>query len=322
MAGHWVARAVYAAARLGVADLLEAGPQHVEVLAKKANAHEGALYRLLRALASVGVFTETEPNTFSMTPKAELLCSDHPNSLRPLVLLWNELEYSAWDDIVHSIKTGECAFEYRTGSPFFDVLEKDMESARIFREAMAGASRLIPLAISEVYDFSGCNTIVDVGGSHGNLVSTILSTHPDLKGVIFDLPNVVESVKNKMGDEASRCEFAGGDFFESVPGGGDLYILSRIIHDWDDEHSIKILKNCRNAMGSDGKLLLVEIIIDTNNESSFGNWLDLHMLVMQGGSERTEAEYRRLLDAAGFELTRIIPTGQWQNIIEAVPASI
>lgn len=321
VAGYWISQAVYAAAKLGIADHLTLGPCPIEALAQKVGAHEEALYRLMRALASVGIFMETESNSFGMTPKAELLRSDHPLSLRPVALLCGDLQYAAWEDIVYSIKTGQCAYEHRTGMPFFDFLEKNTEAAQTFNAAMTSFLQSIPGSVVEVYDFSKFNKIVDVGAAHGILISTILRACPQLQGILFDLPNVVESARQReeVAAVASRCVFVGGDFFESVPSGGDIYILSTIIHDWDDEHSIHILKNCRNTIAPDGKLLLVEMVIQPGNEPFFGKWLDLHMLVMHGGHDRTEAEYQRLLRAAGFELTRIIPTGFLRSIIEAVP---
>lgn len=319
--GYWISQAVYAAAKLGVADLVALGPSSVDALAKKIGAHGEALYRLMRALASVGIFTETEPNNFGMTPKAELLRSDHPLSLRPVALLCGDLQYTAWEDIVYSVKTGGCAYEHRTGVPFFDFLERNAQAAQTFNAAMTSFLQSIPRSLVEVYDFSECSKVVDVGGAQGTLISTILRTYPKLRGVLFDLPNVVESAKQsgEVVAVASRCDFVGGNFFESIPGGGDIYILSTIIHDWDDERSLAILKNCRNAIAPTGKLLLVEMVIQPGNEPFFGKWLDLHMLVMHGGRDRTEAEYRRLLDAAGFEIKRIIPTGFLRSVIEAAP---
>ncbi len=321
MIGYWVSQAVYAAAKLGIADLLTTDPQPVEELAQKVDANEDALYRLMRALASVGIFTESESSCFSMTPKAELLRSDHPLSLRPVALLCGDLQYAAWGDIVYSVKTGQCAYEYRTGEPFFDFLEKNTEAAQTFSTAMTSFLQSIPQSVVQVYDFSELNRVVDVGGAHGTLISTILRANPTLRGVLFDLPDVVESARqlDEVKDVVSRCTFVGGDFFESVPSGGDVYILSTIIHDWDDEHSIRILKNCRKAMAHDGKLLLVEMVIQPGNEQFFGKWLDMHMLVMHGGHDRTEAEYRDLLEAAGFKINRVIQTDFLRSVIEAVP---
>lgn len=321
MAGNWISRAIFAAAKLGIADQLTHGSCSVEVLSQKVNAHQKSLYRLMRALASVGIFEETEPSNFRLTPKSELLRSDHPASLQSLAMLWGDLEYSAWEDIVYSVKTGECAFKHRTGVPFFDFMQKNEEASQTFNLAMTSASRSIPGSLVEAYNFSEFSKMVEVGASHGALISTILRNYPKLKGVLFDLPVVAQSAREhpQIVDVASRCEIVAGNFFESVPSGGDVYILSMVIHDWDDEQSISILKNCREAIASNGKLLLVETVIEPGNGPFFGKWLDLHMLVMHGGSERTEIEYRRLLRAAGFELTRIIPTRSLRSIIEAVP---
>lgn len=321
MTGYWVSQAVYAVAKLGVADLLIDGARSTEDLANQLGADEDALYRLMRALASVGIFMESESNNFSLTPKAELLRSDHPFSLRPVALLIGDLQYTAWNDIVYSIKTGKCAYEYRHGEPFFDFLEKNAEAAQTFSTAMSSFLQSIPRSVTEVYDFSGFKKVVDVGGAHGTLVSTILRAHPALEGVLFDLPEVVESASQlaENADVASRCSFVGGSFFDSVPKGGDVYILSTIIHDWNDEQSIEILKQCRQAISPEGKLLLVEMVIQPGNEPFFGKWLDMHMLVMHGGHDRTEEEYRNLLQAAGFEISRVIQTDFLRSVIEAGP---
>lgn len=324
IAGNWISRAIFAAAKLGIADQLTHGPCSVEMLSKKVDTHEKSLYRLMRALASVGIFEETEPNNFGMTPKAELLRSDHPASLQSLAVLWGDLEYSAWGDIVYSINTGQCAFKHQTGVPFFDFLQENEEAAQTFNLAMTSASKLIPSAIVKAYNFSEFSKIVEIGASHGALISAILRDYPLLKGVLFDLPVVAQSAAqhSQVVDIVSRCEVVAGDFFESVPSGGDVYVLSMIIHDWDDEQSICILKNCREAIKPNGKLLLVETVIESGNTPHFGKWLDLHMLVMHGGCERTEVEYRRLLRTAGFELTQIIPTRTPRSIIEAVPCAM
>jgi hypothetical protein len=320
--GYWVSQAVYAAAKFGIADLLKGGPRPAAELARAVGAAEGALYRLLRALAGKGIFQEIGEGRFALTPLAELLCEDHPLSLRPLSVMFGDLQYHAWGDIVHSVRTGKCAYEHRTGRAFFDDLAADSGAALTFSRAMTSFLQSIPRSVVEVYDFSPFGQVVDVGGAHGGLLAAILKAHPQARGVLFDQPHVMDRAREAMvaAGLSARCEFVGGDFFASVPSGGDAYILSTILHDWDDERCAAILRNCRAAIGRNGKLLLVEMVIQDGNDPFFGKWLDLHMLIMHGGRDRTETEYAHLLRSAGFRLNRVIPTNFLRSILEAVPA--
>jgi hypothetical protein len=320
--GYWVSQAVYAAAKLGIADHLAGGPRTAAELAPAVGADEGALYRLLRGLAGKGVFRDVGDGKFALTPLAELLREDHPLSLRPLAVMFLELQYHPWGDFVHSVRTGTCAYEHRTGRAFFDDLDADPGAALTFSRAMTSFLQSIPASVVEAYDFSPFGKIVDVGAAHGALPAAVLKAHPQARAVLFGRPQVIDKAREVMAAAglASRCEFVGGDFFASVPSGGDAYILSTILHDWDDERCVAILRNCREAIGRGGKLLLVEMVIKDGNEPFFGKWLDLHMLVMHGGRDRTEAEYARLLRSAGFRLNRVIPTNFLRSILEAVPA--
>jgi hypothetical protein len=319
--GYWVAQAIYAAAKLGIADRLRDGPRPVAELAAETAANEEALYRLLRALAGRGLFEEGPGRTFGLTSLAELLREDHPLSLRPLSVMFGDLQYQPWGDILYSVETGRCAYDKRAGEPFFDSLAKDPTAAQTFSRAMTSFLQAIPASVVGVYDFAGFERVVDVGSAHGALMTAILKANPRLHGVLFDLPHVVTGAREPLAAAglAGRCDFVGGDFLKAVPRGGDLYVLSTILHDWDDERCVQILRNCREAMTRRGKLLLVEMVIQDGNEPFFGKWLDLHMLVMHGGRDRTAAEYERLLRAGGFRLERTVPTNFLRSVVEAVP---
>jgi hypothetical protein len=322
MSGFWVSAAIYAAAKLGLADYLADGPVSADDLAQKAGSHPGALYRLLRALASAGLFTEVESRRFALTPVGECLRTGVPGSLRSYAITAKEMGWEPWGQLLHSIKTGGTAFEHVRGMGYFDYLKERPKLAGLFNEAMTGFVTLNGFAVAEAYDFTRISKIVDVGGGRGALTSAILKKYPTMSGIIFDLPDVVEGTGKKLAAAgvADRCECTGGDFFKEVPSGGDIYLMASIIHDWDDDHAIAILKNCRRAMSDSAKLLLVEMVIPTGDAPFFGKLLDLMMLVNFGGRERTEAEYRDVLAAAGLRLTKIMPTRTPSSIIEAVTA--
>jgi hypothetical protein len=322
MTGYWVSQALYVSARLRIADLLVDGPRDVAALAAAAGADPAALYRVLRALASVGVFTETSRQTFALTPLADLLRSDVPGSMRALALLYADEQYRAWEALLHSVQTGTPAFDQRFGMPYFDYLAQHAEADAVFNAAMTGWSNQVARAVAESYDFSGLTTIVDVGGGYGALLTSILLRTPSAQGVLFDQPHVIDNAIHHLDEAgiAGRCTAVGGDFFAAVPAGGDAYVLAQILHDWDDERSVAILSNIRRVMPQHGKLLVVELVIPPGNAPSFGKWLDVHMLVLLSGRERTEAEYGALFGQAGFRLTQVIPTGPGPSIVEACPA--
>jgi hypothetical protein len=309
------------AAKLGIADLLKDSPKSCDELATATGTNAPSLYRLLRALASLGVFAETQPNHFSLTPLAACLQSDVPDSIRAYVILRGEEQYRAWGDLLHGVQTGGSSFEHIYGMNLFDYLAQNPESAKIFDESMTNLSAIESAAIAASYDFSSIQTLVDVAGGEGLLIASILKSNPTLKGVLFDRPYVIERAKRFLEAEGvlERCQLAGGNFFESVPEGGDAYILKHIIHDWDDERAIAILKQCHKVMPDNGKVLVAEQVIPPGNEPFMGKLLDLHMLVMApGGRERTEAEYRALFEKAGFKLTRIVPTQREVSIVEGI----
>jgi O-methyltransferase domain/Dimerisation domain len=321
MTGYWVSQALYVAAKLGVADLLADGPRPVEALAAATQTDAPSLRRVLRALASVGVFTEAHPGTFALTPLAALLRTGTPDSMRALAIMYAEEQYRAWGDLLHSVRTGQTAFEQQFGTSYFAYLARHPEADRVFNEAMTGYTTQLVGAVVEAYDFAPFQTIVDVGGGYGTLLAAILRRHPAARGILFDQPHVVAAAGEQLtvAGVAERCTTVGGDFFVEVPAGGDAYILAQILHDWDDDRSVAILQQCRSAMPSHGKLLVIELVLPPGEEPFFGKWLDLHMLVMLGARERTAPEYDALFRAAGLVLARVAPTAAGPSIVEAVP---
>lgn len=319
ISGFWISRAIYVAAKLGIADQLRDGPKTVDELAAATATHAPSLYRVLRALASVGVFTEVKKRGFALTPLADTLRTDAPGSLRAFATVeLGEEHYPAWGELLHSVRTGEIAFDRAFGMPVWKFFEQNPGNAKTFNDAMTGFTLAVNDAVLSSYDFSSISKIVDVGGGHGSLIASILKANPKMKGVLFDAPPVIEGAGHRLKDEglAERCEATAGDFFDSVPSGGDAYIVKWIIHDWDDEQSVSILKNCHRAMAENGRLLLVEAVVPDGSEPHFSKYMDLNMLIMTGGRERTEDEYRTLLEASGFKLTRIVPTESPMSIIE------
>lgn len=323
ISGFWLSRAVYIAAKLGLADLVKEQPKSAEELAQATDTHAPSLYRVLRALASAGIFAEDEEQRFHSTPLAATLQNDIPGSLRFIAMTeLGEEHYPAWEHALYSVKTGEIAFNHRFGMPVWEFFAANPENARIFDNAMAHLTTSVNEAILSSYNFSPFSKTVDVAGGHGSFLVGVLKANPAMRGVLVDLPHVIEKAKQRLSEDglADRCEAFAGDIFQSVPEGGDAYVLKWIIHDWNDQQSVTILKNCRQAMAADGKLLLIESVIPSGNEPSFAKFMDLNMLVMTGGRERTESQYRELLAAAGFELIRIVPTPSPFCVIEAVRA--
>ena len=320
--GFRVTQLVFAAARLGIADLLADGARHAEDLATQANVHPRTLYRLLRALGSIGLLSETEGHRFELTPLGQSLRSEAPGSLRGLALLYgDEWLYRAYGALLYSVQTGKPAFEHVHGTSFFEHLEQNAEAAAVFNEAMTAFSRQEEAAILAAYDFSRFESIVDIGGGHGSLLAAVLDAYPNAEGILFDQPSVVEGAPSLLAKAgvAERCRVEGGDFFDQIPAGRDAYVLKRVIHDWDDEQSVRILRNCRAAMTNRARLLLSEGIVPSGGEPSEAKLFDINMLVSCGALERTEQEYEDLLEAAGFDMTRVIPTQSPLSLIEAQP---
>lgn len=319
--GYWVSMPLHLAAKLGIADLIAGGTKSVDDLARKTGTHAQSLYRLLRALASVGVFAEQGERNFVLTPLAELLRSDAPNSMRSVLIMMGEEHFRTWADLEYSIRTGKPAFDKLFGKPVFEHLAGDPRSAKIFDEAMVGIHGQETQAMLDAYDFSGIATLADVGGGNGSLLTAALQRYPKLRGLLFDRSHVVERAKPllQQAGVADRCAIVGGSFFESAPSGADAYLMRHIIHDWNNDQSKTILSNIRQVIPANGKLLLVETVIPSGNEPSFAKLLDLNMLVLPGGQERTEKEYRSLFDATKFKLNRIVPTRGGVDVIEALP---
>lgn len=318
--GYWISQAIYAAAKFGIADLLKEGPKSVDELAAATNTEPDLLYRLLRALASVGIFSEQPDRQFKLTPLAELLRSDIPMSQRSLALMMGGDQYRAWGNLADTVQTGDNAYEKLFGKPIFERLSEQPEMARVFDDAMTGIHGRETQAMLDAYDFAGINVIADIGGGNGSTILAILEKHTHLKGILFDLPHVVERTRKNIESAGmlDRCQLIGGDFFETIPTNADAYLMRHIIHDWDDQKSLQILQNCHRVMSPGSKLLLVESVIPPGNEPFTSKLLDLTMMLIPGGKERTEEEYRELYDQAGYELTRIVPTRTEVSVIEGI----
>jgi hypothetical protein len=322
VSGYFAPQAVFVATQLGIADLLKDGPKTVAELARSSGANAGALYRLLRACASVGVFKELSDGCFDLTPLAKTLQTGVPNSMREMVLLnGSPVLWRTWGELSHSVRTGEAVFPQLFGAGLFEYFAQNREEGEVFDRAMMNFSELAGVGLVNAYRFEGVHKIVDVGGGSGMLLALVLRANPTLTGVLFDLPHVVAgapALLNRQG-VAERCQIVGGSFFESIPPDGDAYLLKNIIHDWDDERATRILKTCSSAMPARAKLLIFDMVIPPGNGPFFGKFLDLAELLYEtGGKERTADEFRTLLAGAGFRLMRIIPTASPLSVLEAV----
>ncbi|MHC4170196.1 MAG: methyltransferase, partial [Planctomycetota bacterium] len=306
---------------LGIADLVKESPRTAEELAMHTNAHGPALYRVLRALTSVGIFDEDADQRFSLTPLAESLRRDVPDSLRAFGIMMGAEFYQSWGNLLYSVQTGEQGFQKKFGVPFFQYMTEHPDRHSIYDAAMMvhGIAETDPML--DAYDFSAFETVVDIGGGNGSLMAAILKRHPAIKGIMFDLPAVADRSRTTISGLglSDRCEIVGGDFFTSVPV-ADAYVLRHVIHDWEDEEAIEILRNCREAMNPRGRILAVETVIPPMNEPCFGKWLDLMMLIV-GGRERTEEQYRRLFSLAGLKLSRVVSTAHEVSVIEGIKAA-
>ena len=321
--GSWVAAVVHAAAQLALADHLAHGPKSALELAGVTGTQAPLLHRLMRTLAGVGILTERDGQRFALTTLGEALKSDAPGSARSTMLAFcGRAFWHSWEETMHSLRTGETGFEKANGSPLFDFLAQHPDEASHFSAAMVGYHGGEPPTVAAAYDFSRFGTVVDVGGATGNMLAAILSRHASPRGVLFDRPHVVGEAPALLaahGVEA-RVTIEAGDFFERVPAGGDAYVLSHIIHDWNEEQCLTILGHCRAAMKPDGRLLIVETVLPPGDTPHLGKLQDMVMMVVPGGQERTEAEYVSLFDKAGFRLTRVVPTESAVSVVEAVIA--
>jgi orsellinic acid C2-O-methyltransferase len=324
--GHYFSRALALAAKLGVADLLKDGPRFYGDLAKATQTHPPSLNRMMRLLASVGVFEERDNGTFALTSLGELLRTGVPGSMRSAVLLFAGIGIQdAWRELEYCVQTGEPAF--RRNSPDadpFSQIAQNPEMAKVFDEAMATFAPLTAAAIAASYDFSPFRKLVDIGGGNGSLLIGILNANPNLHGIVFDLPHAADKARAKIAEAGlqSRCDAVGGDFFTEVPAGADAYIIKHVIHDWNDDRATAILRSVHRAMPPQAKLLIAEGVypqrIDQSDLSRGAAANDVNMLVSTGGRQRSEAEFRSLQDATGFKLTRIIPTPARLSLIEGV----
>ena len=318
--GYRISQMICVAAELGIADVLAAGPRHYAEIARATHTDAPTLFRLLRALASVDVFARVDGDCFALTPLAEQLRTGVAGSLRPWAVLTGRL-YDTWAHLGHSVATGETAFDHLHGMSVWDYRSRNPQEGRVFHDAMTANTTLVASAVVNAYDFSRFGTLVDVGGGEGALIQAVLTANPNLRGILFDVPAAVHEAAASFADAglADRCQLLAGSFFESVPAGGDGYILSRILHDWHDDQAIHILQTIRRAMTGGGRLLIVERVVDAEKPSVDATHTDIHMLVMTGGRERTVAEFQTLLAASDFELVRAIATGSPVQIVEAVP---
>jgi hypothetical protein len=323
--GYEASQVVHAATRLGVVDLLAAGPRTAENLAEALGVNAGALQRLLRAMAALGLLAHLDGSRFALTGTGARLRAGVPGSLRAVALLSGERSYRAWGGLLHSVRTGETAFRHVFGTGTFEYMAAHPEVAGFYDEAMAASAAERASAVVAAYDFSGGGTVVDVGGGHGVLIAAILSANPGLRGILLERESVTGGARQRIeaAGLGSRCDVVAGDFFQSVPAGGGLYLLSHIVHNWDDERSRTILSSCRAAMSPGAKLLILEQVLperfDPSPAAVRASMADLHMLAITGGQERTAEEYRRLLAAAGFAMTGVRGTAVAESLVEGVP---
>jgi len=321
-AGYIASIALNVAIELNVADLLAAGPRGVAELARESKTNEDGLYRILRVLASVGIFTESAPRTFSNTPASDAVRAGVPGSMRDLLRWWcDPFHFRIYAELMHSVRTGTPCADKVLGMPAFDYFPTDPRESEMFNNAMTSFSAVEVPAALEVYDFSGIGTLVDIAGGHGYMICAILQKYPQMRGIVTDLEHVVRgaaTTARSLGVE-SRLTTQSCDFFKTAPAGGDAYIMKHIIHDWDDARSLTILRNIHTAMGEKkGKVILLEMVMAPGNDPHPAKFLDIEMLTVVTGRERTEAEFASLFDRAGFRMTRIVPTKSPVCVIEAV----
>jgi hypothetical protein len=320
VAGIWKARALYAGARLGLADHLGAGLHSVNELAAATGTHAPSLLRLMRALASMGLFTEVAPERFDLAPRGAVLRESAPGAVLSTVLtLGGDWQWQAWGCFLHSLRTGEAGMNLAHGARLFDYLAVHPEDSAHFNRAMVGIHGADGAALVDAYDFSNFESIVDLGGGTGVLLTTILNSNGRLRGVLFDLPETSQQARALVAYHglAARCDVVAGDFFASVPDGHDAYVLAHVLHDWSDEEALPILRNCRRAMTARAKLLILEHVLPAGDTPHPGKLMDLLMLTVTGGVERTADAFTSLLAQADLQITRFIPVATGQTVIEA-----
>ena len=318
--GYIASSALYVAVKLRIADSLADGPRSIADLAAAAGANQDALYRVLRTLSSLGVFQEVGPGTFANTLASTTMRSNVPGSTHPMTLWMSDpFHFRVYAELMHSVQTGQPAADKTVGMPVFEYFQRDKGLSEVFNDAMTAFSAFVIPAALEAYDFSGIHRLVDVAGGHGQVLTSILQKHPQMRGVLFDLEHVIAGAipRLEQAGVSDRCTTATGDFFTAVPEGGDAYIMKHIIHDWDDERALRILANIKKAMKPGGRIILLDSVLASSNEPDFGKLIDLEMLVMPGGRERTADEFRALFQRAGFTVTKIVPTKSPLSVIEA-----
>lgn len=321
--GGWIAQAIHVAATLNIADHLAEGPMSADLLAKQVNANERALHRILRALASVGIFEEVIPGVYQSNDKGALLRSSAVPSLRNYaVMTGSEWVWNATGNLLHSATTGRPAFDHLYGAPVFTYAREHSEAQRVLVAGLASRTDVENDCILAAYDFSTARSVADIGGGKGALLIRILQRYPDIRGILMDTPDVIEMAKHHLSQHnlLDRCELVSGDFFEDVPS-ADVLLLKKVVHDWDDTRAIKILQNVRRSLQAHSRLLLLEAIVPEGNTRSFTKMIDLLMLVLAGGQERTEVEFRDILHRAGLRIEAITPTST-VGIITASAADV
>ena len=322
--GKWISQALGTVVALGVADQLRNRARRCRDIARDVKVSEDGLYRLLRALASVGVFAESAERRFTLTAMGQLLRRDHPESVAGYALFTaHDSTWRPWGRLDYSVKTGMPAFDAVFGAPIFEYLSSHPDVAAVFDAAMTSISAREASATCEAYDFKGVKTVMDVAGGHGLLLATILRRHKTMRGVLFDLPHVsagASATFTRTG-VTSRVRIESGDFFKELPSGADAIVMKHIVHDWDDDSATRILQACHRALGPRGKVLIIDPVVPPGNAPHYGKLLDLEMLVLTPrGRERTKAEFTGLLQGAGFRLSRVVATKSPLSVVEAVKA--
>ncbi|RYY18467.1 MAG: methyltransferase domain-containing protein, partial [Chitinophagaceae bacterium] len=318
--GFVLTKAIHVAAKLNIADIIGSeGPLAAADIANRAGANEESVSRLLRALASAGIFKVNETGKYLLTPLAETLREDNPESIKAMALVLGDMLYKAYDELLFSVKTGEGGFTRALGVPVFQYLANNHETGKLFDRMMTDIHGGETQPMVDAYDFSGFGTVVDIGGGNGEVISAILKRHEAVKGILFDLPEVIDRARNNIAAHGfgDRCQLVTGNFFNTIVKEGDAYIMRHILHDWSDEDAIAILSNCRKAMNVGGKVLVVEAVIQQGNEPSPFKLLDLTMLLI-GGKERTESQFGNIFSKAGLKLNRIVPFQHDLSVVEGI----
>jgi hypothetical protein len=321
----WQARAVYAAAELGIADILADGPREVEEIARKTGTHVRSLSRLMRALASCGIVEESRPGLFATTTLGDALRAAAPGAARATILtIAGSWQWKAWDQFLHALRTGQSGIRAAFGRDLFEFLADEPVHSALFNDAMVGMHGAVAPAVVAAYDFSRFRSIVDVGGGKGALLAEILKAHPQMTGVLFDLPETEKHARDYIAASGigERCVFHAGDFFGRLPPGHDAYVLAHVLHDWGDDDAITILGKCREALPAGGRLLIVEAVLPDGNTPHHGKLMDLLMLTVTGGVERSQSEFAEILARSGFAIECVHPTTTHQSIIEAFPTKM